>query len=253
MRCVTGLRDSRLHRLMAVDGALKDDPFLDYAPGVGFVMQMTGKPVDDVSLGPNRPVNVDIAVRCRKCPACLRARAAHWRLRAQAEVGASNRTWFGTLTLAPENQFKAISQARSRLAGMGIDFDALPSDDRFAERHKQIAPEITRYIKRVRKQSGVPLRYVIVAEAHASGAPHYHLLIHERGDPVRHRVLQGQWLAGFSNWKLVHDEKAAAYVTKYLSKSALAKIRASSHYGDSSGIHDDTVTVGIRTARTSTF
>ena len=125
--------------------------------------------------------------------------------------------------------------ARQRLVDRAVDFDALSNDKQFQARHQAIGPELTKFLKRVRKESAAMLRYCLVAEAHKSGLPHYHLVVHETGgEPVRHKTLQGQWKLGYSNWKLVDindSGKTAAYVAKYLSKSALARVRASKHYG----------------------
>lgn len=176
---------------------------------------------------------IELYVRCRKCPPCLKARAAMWRSRSETELALAGRTWFGTLTLSPAEHFKVTSNARLRLARQGFDFDRLSEEEQFAERHKSISPEITRFLKRVRKEANVPLRFILVAEAHKSGMPHYHLLIHEPvGMPVRHRVLKEQWRLGFSNFKLVEAGKVAArYVCKYLAKSSIARVRASVGYG----------------------
>lgn len=233
---VTGLQDGRLYRLLAQHDEFRDDPFVDYAPGVGWI-DPYGRPASKewLAVPDDLPVHVDLAVRCRKCPACLRSRAAHWRMRAYAEARAVDRTWFGTLTLSAESQFKAASLARVRLASNGLDFDALSVSDQLAERHKQIGPEITRYLKRIRKVSGAKLRYMLVMEAHKSGLPHYHCLLHEVAGSVRHAQLQGNWWSGFSNWKLV-DSGAVSYVCKYLSKSALARVRASVRYGETLGL-----------------
>ena len=176
---------------------------------------------------------MEMQVRCRKCRECMKARAAQWRLRSAREIEEAPRTWFGTLTLSPSEQFKALSAARLRLSRMGIDFDRLPESEQFAERHRVIGPELTKWLKRVRKESAATLRFFLVVEAHKSGAPHYHVLIHETpgSTPVRHATLTRQWRAGFSNFKLVADRRAASYVCKYLAKSNLARCRASVGYG----------------------
>lgn len=172
--------------------------------------------------------------KCRRCATCLRKRAAHWRLRAMAETKYSSRTWFGTLTLAPERQFQALSEARLHATKFPFrDFDAMPEAERFAEVVKRIGLEVTRYLKRVREQSGARFRYLLVAERHESGNPHFHMLVHEWGAPLRERVLSGQWTWGFSKWRLVPPDnpRAASYVCKYLSKSPEARVRASGFYG----------------------
>lgn len=180
--------------------------------------------------GRNRTmISTDLEVRCRKCGPCLRYRAAVWRYRAQAEYHEAARTWFATFTLKPEEHFKVLCQARVRWTG----FDQASDQDQFRMRHCIISSELTKYFKRLRKQTGSKLRYLIVAEKHKSGLPHYHALIHEVSvdSPVRHAQLSGQWRLGFTQFKLVDDPKAAAYVCKYLAKDASARVRASLAYG----------------------
>lgn len=180
---------------------------------------------------------VELSVRCRKCSACLRAKAFYWRTRAIAEISASSgRTWFGTLTLTPHEHFRMEAAARLRLARRGVEWDALSTDEQFGERCNTTGQEVTRYLKRLRKEAAVKLRYCLVAEQHKSGLPHYHILIHEvsQDGPVRHASLKKQWKLGFSDFKLVaHAEAklAASYVAKYLTKSSAARVRASRGYG----------------------
>lgn len=183
------------------------------------------------------PTNVDIEVRCRQCPACLKARAAHWRYRAQAEIASASRTWFGTLTLSPEAQFRCISEARAKTrARRAEDWDKLQvasPADAWRYQLKPLVHEWQCFIKRLRKQVG-GLRYMLVVERHKSGLPHLHCLIHETCSPIRHRVLTEKWKWGFSSFKLVagEDEKrAAAYVCKYLTKAVTGKVVASGGYG----------------------
>jgi hypothetical protein len=136
--------------------------------------------------------------------------------------------------------------ASLRLAAQGVDFDDLPEAEQFRERHREIGPEITKWLKRVRKNSGASLRYVLVAEPHTGksgkgsganlGLPHYHLLIHEADEssPLRARHMRDSWSLGFSKVILVDQDaelRHAAYVAKYLSKSASARVRASQGYG----------------------
>lgn len=172
---------------------------------------------------------VDTIVRCRSCTNCLKYRAWDWRTRAQSEVEGSQRTWFGTLTLSPESHFRMQALACQRWKG----FISASEDKQFSARHVAISSEITRWLKRVRKASGASLRYIIVAERHKSGLPHYHALVHETpgSRPVTYRHLADKWAFGFCKWNLVHDPKAANYVCKYLSKDASARVRASIGYG----------------------
>jgi hypothetical protein len=160
---------------------------------------------------------------------CLKARAATWAERARVECARAKRTWFVTLTLRPEEQYRALAQARVE----GIGFDDLPEEEQFLRRHRVISRWLTLFIKRVRKASGAKLRYVLVAERHKSGLPHYHLLLHEVEGAVKHAVLRAQWRLGFMTAKLVPegDASPARYVSKYLAKAAEARVRASVRYG----------------------
>lgn len=187
---------------------------------------------------------LDMTVRCRRCKPCLRARAHHWAERAILETVQSQRTWFGTLTFSPAEQW--ATEARARVAaGDGwakpmprrygqsqAEWENRVREVNFIRMHNANGPLLTKWLKRVRKESGASLRYCLVAEAHKSGRPHYHVLVHERpgSPPLRHRTVSSQWKHGFSQFKLA-DEAAARYVCKYLSKASEARIRASLNYG----------------------
>lgn len=188
-----------------------------------------------VGVGHPTPQTLWLHTRCRRCRRCLRMRARRWFGGALRETKASTRTWFGTLTLSPEWQLRALSTARVNLAAQGVDFDCLDGPAQFLERHKAVSPELTKYIKRIRKESGAALRYLLVAEKHESGLPHYHMLVHEAplGGTVSHRTLSTQWGLGFERWRLSDPQKPAraGYLCKYLSKSLQARVRASQGYG----------------------
>ena len=181
------------------------------------------------------PLVLTMDVKCRACPTCLRFRSREWRRRAETEINAAPRTWFGTLTLHPEEQSRARMRAIQRVSKGGSNFAELTYTHQFREVHSQICTELTRWLKRVRKESGAKLRYCLVAERHKSGEPHYHILVHEvnGGGSVKERTLRQQWTLGHSKFNLVHDKRAAAYVSKYLSKDVLARVRASKSYGKS--------------------
>ena len=117
-------------------------------------------------------VAIEMETRCRKCRNCLRARAANWTFRAKSELAVAARTWFGTLTLGPQEQSLMGYRARARLSAGGTDFDRLSEEEQFQERHREIGRELTLWLKRVRKESEAPLRFILVAEAHKSGLPH---------------------------------------------------------------------------------
>ena len=209
---------------------------------------LEGKHDAKEDLGGERPLSVVMHVRCRRCPACLGARRRVWSERAQAETRLAARTWFGTLTLSENEQVRALYRAQLACRRRGTEWDRLakprsgeaPSEYaarnarvQFSRIHDAISPEIVKYFKRIRKESDSKLRYLLVVEAHKSGRPHYHVLIHESAPdrPIRKRTLQGQWKLGFTNFRLVSDLAEARYVCKYLTKAAEARVRASRHYG----------------------
>lgn len=110
------------------------------------------------------------------------------------------------------------------------------------------------------------MRYLLVAEAHASGKtsdlkrgrPHFHCLIHQAegaqlvephewarkptgdvrsdkyGNPLVDDTafLKREWKLGFSSFAMCRTPQAASYVCKYLTKEeAATRIRASFRYG----------------------
>lgn len=193
-----------------------------------------------------------------------------WAARAKDEWSKSSLTIFGTITFSPEND--AILDARARLhhAARGVDFDTLPPDELFRERCKFAGQEITKWLKRLRnsdRNRRLGFRYLLVAEAHASGKtselkrgrPHFHCLIHQAtgaqlverdewawkpdgtvrtdryGNPVVSDAafLKREWKLGFSSFAMCRSPQAASYVCKYLTKEeAAVRIRASFRYGE---------------------
>lgn len=179
------------------------------------------------------PLTVELWTRCRKCAACCNQRAKLWRARAYEEARAAPRTWFGTLTVNPGNAHLLMSATRKRLADQGVDLDTLPAAERFRERCRELGREVQLFLKRLRKQTKAPIRYLCVVERHKSGEPHLHMLVHEVSPdlPVRHAQLTQQWALGFTQWKLIADVRSAGYVTKYVAKDSVARVRASKRYG----------------------
>lgn len=198
----------------------------DYAPGYGLT--------PDTYFVPPKSRTVYVRVRCRKCPQCLDQKRRQWTARAIQEVRNASRTWFGTLTVGPDRRLWASAKAdqlcRQRRAE---SLSSLTPIERTKAIAAQLQPEVTRWLKRVRKQSKARFRYLLVSEAHEDGFPHFHLLLHEMGQSITKRTLEAQWKYGFSNWRLVPagDGKPAMYVCKYLSKSAQTRVRASRDYG----------------------
>lgn len=194
----------------------------------------TGLTETRVSEGQDRR-SIAVTLRCRKCSTCLYARAKYWREAAMREMLLSTRTWFGTLTLTPEEHANC---AYAAMSAVGVEeFGRLSLNEQLPLRHRHVSRSLTLALKRLRKRMGAnAFRYLLVCEAHKSGLPHYHALLHEvRSDhPIRKSVLNDFWPLGFSQWRLAKPE-AARYVAKYLSKAAQARVRASQRYG--SGVH----------------
>lgn len=192
-----------------------------------------------VGIGAESFNRIEAMVPCRKCNNCLRARQTMWAQRAIAEWKAAadrgGRTWAGALTFSPTAQNWALGVCRQRMREQGLDFDALAGDDKFAQIHSLLSQEVTRYLKRLRTNLGVPIRYMEVCEPHKSGLPHYHMLLHEEDalHPVRKSDLDANWRGGFSHWRLCQSERQCGYVAKYLGKHASGRVRASQNYGGS--------------------
>lgn len=197
------------------------DPFPISAIGLPSVMDPEGKPLP-----------VELGARCRKCEQCLAHRRRLWTARAVDEIEASRRTWFGTLTVRPEDRFLLRCKADARAQARGWEpLSLLSQPEAFRHLASELNREATKFLKRLRKKSK-GLRYILVTEAHKSGDPHLHLLLHEHEDAATKRQLEEQWRLGFSHWRLVdRDSSAAVYVCKYLAKEAQTRVRASLHYG----------------------
>lgn len=176
---------------------------------------------------------ITITVRCRRCAECLKQRAAKWRTAAMTELERSSRSWFCTFTLNPHEQFMLTCKSAIAEQKRSVDFHTLEGPDAFRSRVRTFGPDIGRFFKRVRKNSGAKIRYLWVAEAHKTGLPHFHALLHEcdPARPLRKAVIKDAWGYGFSDVKLVNDQAPAWYVCKYLTKYASARVRASLHYG----------------------
>lgn len=217
---ITGLADKVLSRLNQFEG----NPQIDFAPGHGMIGRW-----QDL----DRVQHVDLEVRCRVCPACKRARAAHWRMRALAELSKAERSWFGTMTLAPEHLFRIESAAAIRLWRGGTNWADLSEPERFYETCRELTKEFQLYMKRLRKRAS-GLRFMAVFEPHKSGAPHMHMFLHETAGPIRHARLSAAWRLGFVKFKLVDETETkylATYVAKYLTKTLSHRVLSSKRYG----------------------
>lgn len=199
-------------------------------------MRLAGRPdklLVNLGIQPDKALNGHLEARCRKCAPCRAYRSQKWAAKACAELQAAERTWFGTLTLSPENRVAALYRAQIKVSRGGSDWSELDDNRRFTELCAVLGKELTLMLKRVRKNSGASFRYLLVVEAHKDGFPHFHILLHEHDTQVRKATLDAAWKLGFTKWRLVKDRgpEPAFYVCKYLAKSALARIRSSQEYG----------------------
>lgn len=193
------------------------------------------------------PMTVRISVKCRKCGWCRKMHAGDWAARALAEYDGSARTWMATLTLAPEQHARVRALATkgvgvpTRTGGVryvvspDLHFEQGTPEMQFARLVRIIGHDLTLFLKRVRKNAHAPFRYLLVAEAHQSGLPHFHMLVHEKSEqaPIRKQVMKDAWDLGFSKFSLVESSGGAVYVCKYMAKDALTRVRASFKYGQS--------------------
>lgn len=221
LRGVGSIITSRLRQWAANDD-------LDYADGYGHLGDFKSP----------QARTVVIRVRCRKCPECLEHKRRLWTARAIQEVRQARRTWFGTLTVGPDNRFRAKAKAEALCEQRRAErFSMLTPPERTKAIAGQLHPEVTKWLKRVRKVSKARLRYLLVVEPHKDGFPHFHLLLHELDQPVTKATLESQWTIGFSQWRLVPamELRPTYYVCKYLTKSSQTRVRASRHYGQPDG------------------
>lgn len=187
-----------------------------------------------IGKGTKTRLDLVITTRCRKCTACRSARQSEWSYRVREETRSAPRTWFGTLTMSPERQYYMLSMARKEATDRCVDWSELDEEARFKRVAAIGLKEVTRYIKRFRKEAKAPFRYIVVTERHKTGNPHYHMLVHETAlTPILHKTLAKQWTWGFEKWRLVPFDKPkkAEYLCKYISKDMSGRIRASGQYG----------------------
>lgn len=174
--------------------------------------------------------------RCRKCEKCLYLRSWQWALKIAFECREAPRNWFVTFTLSPHEQHLLTTRAYRRLRLAGWHATEVDVYRDWKERSREFGFLLTRYFKRLRKNTGRTFRYVLVSERHKSGDPHFHAIIHDCTGMLTYREICNEWPHGFTHAKLVDatPERAHRYVTKYVAKYALSRIRCSLRYGSRS-------------------
>lgn len=175
---------------------------------------------------------------CRKCAKCRFIKQSKWTDRILRELSMSDRTWFVTLTLSPEEQHRVFMEElayRNSRGWRDTDFDK--EADEWRLRCEGVSKLLTKFLKRVRKplagEDDVSFRYVAVTEPHKNGLPHLHLLMTERAGSLTYRRICDRWTHGHSDASLVKDPVGAGkYVAKYITKDGSTRIRASVRYGE---------------------
>lgn len=174
-----------------------------------------------------RSVQVERWLPCRRCERCLLFKALRWRDRILVEIAAAPRSWYQTLTFN-DGQLMMIELGATKL----IPLDAT-EEARYRAVEQLAHVHVRRYLARLRKH-GIAFRYFAVFEkAPETGRLHCHMVLHERNRPLLSRLLEGEWPA-ISYPRLVREDvpgKGASYLTKYLTKSAAQRVRASTGYG----------------------
>jgi len=151
----------------------------------------------------------------------MRMRQWAWTARAAHEQVFAKKTWFITLTYGPVRRREIFASASAADRDIGPEQRLIAAAGTYVQG----------YIKRLRK-AGFEFRYVCVPELHRNGFPHFHGLIHDQRGDITWRDLAKQWVGnGFIVAKVVEDAKALKYVTKYLSKYRLGRVRSSLKYG----------------------
>lgn len=172
-----------------------------------------------------------VYVRCRRCEGCMRLRQYSWMARAAHEQAFAPRTWFVTLTYGPNRR----SVIMARASALRRDLNGKTATQRLIT---AAGGYVSSYCKTLRKR-GFQFRYLWVPELHRDGFPHWHGLIHSTHD-LKWADVTDAWSAGFSVVKLVRDANALRYVTKYLCKAKLGRVRASLNYGAPAGTKEAT-------------
>lgn len=184
-----------------------------------------------------RALEVHMLKRCGDCPTCLALRRHQWACRAAREQATCKGAWFVTVTFGGATRAKIYAAA-------SLGDQSKSSAQRL---FKAAGDHVSRYVKRLRK-AGLKVRYIAIAEPHANGFPHFHMIIFDQdgsiksGHALRTRgqqlveaviapQLEALWKYGRVDTDRVRDVRAIWYVTKYLAKEKNTRVRASFCFG----------------------
>lgn len=213
---------------------------------------------------PGNMVDVTMKAPCRRCEACLRNKRAQWALRCVHENQRAVKTYFTTLTLAPDAWVLIDARARNRAWEADDETGELVNRwDQWTDHQRswffflELGKEVTKYLKRLRKSLApyCKLRYSMFNEkGDENEREHVHLLVHIYPDPVAVKCYGPEypwdavWWHQVRAWKFYeiaprvplgiatseqvrHAEKGGWYVAGYLQDSSHNRARASLRYG----------------------
>jgi hypothetical protein len=213
---------------------------------IGVGHELLSRPIHGADAAPigferEKPHTLSYAVRCRRCPSCMRERQWMWSERAAKEWRESTRTWLVTLTFRPAEHFKMLAQTRQRLEATGQSLEAMDPKQRLQETLKEYRNAMRLYVNRLRVGlvkkgwNTLQFRYMWVPEPHKNGHIHFHMLLHEVSQDMKipARRIEGLWGFGFVKAKELKTEGGARYACKYLGKHHFeGRLIASKHYGE---------------------
>lgn len=119
--------------------------------------------------------------RCGKCDPCRAQKKSVRIARAMNEVETSNRTWCHTFTFGIPYHLRYLAD-HGDPAALSIIDSGEPPPASWQRKHAQYTK--AGWFKRLRKATGLNLRQSTHWEAHESGQPHAHILVHEELTPV---------------------------------------------------------------------
>lgn len=160
-------------------------------------------------------------VRCRRCDRCRLMVQYSWLARSAHEQARAKGVWFVTLTFGPVRRREIFASASAMSENGASSTNRLV---RSSGRH------VAKFFKLLRK-AGFKFRYIFVAELHRDGFPHWHGVLFDQVGNLHWESIDKAWSSGFLVAKVVRDANAIRYVTKYIAKAPVGRVRASLNFG----------------------